>query len=958
VSSDDVIYVWGGGDEWTPHYDGEYYDLADWPGGSWTTITGDNIPQSNIRAGHVCASDLLWVEGGAPYHDGNQYWDGVGACYWPIMDVPWLFEDPITGTVPADGGLAPVDVTLNAAYVAQPGEYYATLNVNSDDPVNNRISIPVTMTVNVPETWGKLQGVVYGLGHCDVNPTLLEGAEVLIEGHPLTLTTDVSGTYAYWLEQGTYTVTVSYAEYLTDTAVVNVTAQATTTHDVELRWLRPCVSVAPLSMEATVLSYSYWATTLNADPELSSHYTFVNLGNDWTYATIQDYAGILVNENDHNLMTGETAALRQYYDAGGAILLGMDDVDDEGATEQADVYYVFGVTNAQDGDFYVGTLNPAHPIAQGVTLSNVGVDNDHFDQDGATWVVKGNDGNDYVLARDGRARTVIFGEQLSQWWGYGNQQLVRNAIEWAMPFDVDWLSEKPITGTMSADSTFPVEITFTASPTRPTGVYTATLIVQTGDPVNDEINVPVTMTVVTAPDCGFTTSSPDDLGETTYFTNTSSSAPPLTHRWDFGDDGPISTAAHPTHTYAHVGFYTAVLTATNPYSQSVCTDIVSIEGVEGGFVSNSPVMLGAPMVFTNTTLSNPPIAHYFWAFGDSGSSEDEHPLHTYAAPGIYTVTLIAANTLHTPNNAYDIYQDSVEVSEPFYGVMLAPSTNAKSGEPGSTVIYTLRMTNIGNTVDTLTIASSGNAWTTEAVATVGPLASGESADVQVVVHIPAGANEGEHDTVTTTATSQGNGAESDNSVLTTTVVTAQPSAIYLPLVMRRHISTPDLVVDSLIATSDAVTVTIRNQGTGPVSVEDEFWVDVYINPDIEPTHVNQTWEHVGSQGLVWGVTESALPLYPGEALTLTVSDDYHWPDMSQVSWPLPAGTPVWAQVDSANADTDYGAVLENHEITGGEYNNVSGPVLSTATFGATGDRRLFDRPGMRPARHGNLPRRH
>jgi len=141
-------------------------------------------------------------------------------------------------------------------------------------------------------------------------------------------------------------------------------------------------------------------------------------------------------------------------------------------------------------------------------------------------------------------------------------------------------------------------------------------------------------------------------------------------------------------------------------------------------------------------------------------------------------------------------------------------------------------------------------------------------------------------------------------------------------------------------------------------VEDEFWVDVYINPDIEPTHVNQTWEHVGSQGLVWGVTEGALPLYPGEALTLTVSDDYYWPDESQVSWPLLAGTPVWAQVDSANADTDYGAVLENHEITGGEYNNINGPVPSTATFGATGDRRLFARLGMRPTRHGNLPRRH
>jgi hypothetical protein len=44
---------------------------------------------------------------------------------------------------------------------------------------------------------------------------------------------------------------------------------------------------------------------------------------------------------------------------------------------------------------------------------------------------------------------------------------------------------------------------------------------------------------------------------------------------------------------------------------------------------------------------------------------------------------------------------------------------------------------------------------------------------------------------------------------------------------------------------------------------------------------------------------------------------------------LPAGTPVCAQVDAYNAATTYGAVRESHEILGGEYNNVAGPVYST-----------------------------
>ena len=167
-------------------------------------------------------------------------------------DAPWLFENPITGTVSADGGLASISVTLDAAQVAQPGEYHATLNVNSNDPNNSRIGIPVTMTVNLPSTYGKLQGAVTSLGYCDVNTTTLEGAEVLIEGHPLTLTTDISGTYVLWLDQGTYTVTASYAEHLAVTTVVTITAQATTTHDVALRWQQPCISVTPAGISATL----------------------------------------------------------------------------------------------------------------------------------------------------------------------------------------------------------------------------------------------------------------------------------------------------------------------------------------------------------------------------------------------------------------------------------------------------------------------------------------------------------------------------------------------------------------------------------------------------------------------------------------------------------------------------------------------------------------------------------
>jgi hypothetical protein len=175
---------------------------------------------------------------------------------------------------------------------------------------------------------------------------------------------------------------------------------------------------------------------------------------------------------------------------------------------------------------------------------------------------------------------------------------------------------------------------------------------------------------------------------------------------------------------------------------------------------------------------------------------------------------------------------------------------------------------------------------------------------------------------------------SDGSLTDTATVTVQVNAsaplnyVYMPWIVKNRIVGPDLVVEQVIATSISVQVVIRNQGSMPVT--DMFWVDFYIDPDPAPTHVNQAWSDLGNEGLVWGIPH---PMAAGEAITLTVGDIYYQPDYSYISWPLSAGTPVYAQVDSVNLDTDYGAVLETHETSGGTYNNISERELSTSTFG-------------------------
>jgi hypothetical protein len=158
--------------------------------------------------------------------------------------------------------------------------------------------------------------------------------------------------------------------------------------------------------------------------------------------------------------------------------------------------------------------------------------------------------------------------------------------------------------------------------------------------------------------------------------------------------------------------------------------------------------------------------------------------------------------------------------------------------------------------------------------------------------------------------------------------------LQLPLTLRRFAFAPDLVISRIRATTSTVTVTIANQGHGLAT--DDFWVDLYIDPNPPPTHVNQTWSMLSDQGLVWGVTAD---LQPGDILTLTVGGAYYYAPLSSVMWPVPPGTPVYVQVDSAGQGEwteSYGGVLENHEIIGAPYNNISAPKLVSRTIRGLG----------------------
>ncbi len=124
-----------------------------------------------------------------------------------------------------------------------------------------------------------------------------------------------------------------------------------------------------------------------------------------------------------------------------------------------------------------------------------------------------------------------------------------------------------------------------------------------------------------------------------YTFNLSDSSNSVSWLWNF-DDGTTSSSQTPTHTYTQPGTYTVSLqtqSAGTGCSQNISNFRTYIIG-------------GGKAAFTYTQTLCPPYIGYFtdssinavawlWNFGDGATSTQQHPTHTYASPGSYSVSL-------------------------------------------------------------------------------------------------------------------------------------------------------------------------------------------------------------------------------------------------------------------------------------------------------------------------------
>lgn len=122
-----------------------------------------------------------------------------------------------------------------------------------------------------------------------------------------------------------------------------------------------------------------------------------------------------------------------------------------------------------------------------------------------------------------------------------------------------------------------------------------------------------------------------------HFTNLST-ANATSYQWQFPGGTPAtSTVLNPTVTYAQPGQYDVTLIATNAVGADFITKQNFITVQDPPIANFTFTQVGRTVTFTNTSTN---ATGYSWNFGDNTPvSTQANPVHTYANPGTYTVTL-------------------------------------------------------------------------------------------------------------------------------------------------------------------------------------------------------------------------------------------------------------------------------------------------------------------------------
>jgi gliding motility-associated-like protein len=190
------------------------------------------------------------------------------------------------------------------------------------------------------------------------------------------------------------------------------------------------------------------------------------------------------------------------------------------------------------------------------------------------------------------------------------------------------------------------------------GTYTIKVVFTTSSGCVDSTVLPAAIIVGSKPSTQFNAFPRDTCAQFVFnfFDNT---PPPVDEWfWSFGDGG-TSILQNPIYQYSDTGFFTVGLVTTN----NGCRDTL----IKNNFIYVKPPIA----IFGYTPNCDTPFlirfldysigaVTYAWNFGDGNTSVLQNPVHNYALPGTYNVSLVVSNgsCTYTTNQIINIVNES------------------------------------------------------------------------------------------------------------------------------------------------------------------------------------------------------------------------------------------------------------------------------------------------------------
>jgi len=182
------------------------------------------------------------------------------------------------------------------------------------------------------------------------------------------------------------------------------------------------------------------------------------------------------------------------------------------------------------------------------------------------------------------------------------------------------------------------------------------------------------------------------VGSNVTFTVGALGNPPLRYAWRLNGTNLTSktnaTLAIPNVQLTNAGNYSVVVTdslgavVSTVTSSNATLTVLPLAPVASFTASPTNGAVPLNVAFTDTSSNSP--TSWAWTFGDAGTSTSQSPGHTYATPGVYTVTLIATNSggssINTQTALIGVYDPFAWWQLQYFGSTNSTANTAPGGD--------------------------------------------------------------------------------------------------------------------------------------------------------------------------------------------------------------------------------------------------------------------------------------